>query len=215
MTGPIGVVAGSPVDARFGVEYLTARGLRAAPYPTAEDPAGQSALQILPESERYALVRGVFRRAMGDGMGAIMVYCNSLSSTVDIDAMSAELGIKAVTPLHVYSKLAALHNALGILAGNCQGLAGIERAVWRANPRCEVMGISLHRAVVAIEAGEPAAQVAKRCGMADALSLLGKTGVEAVVLGCTHFSYVALELKKVSALSLIDPSEQMCRLLCE
>jgi glutamate racemase len=38
-------------------------------------------------------------------------------------------------------------------------------------------------------------------------------GCEALVLGCTHFPYLAEELRGRSALPMLDPAEEMIRLL--
>ena len=38
-------------------------------------------------------------------------------------------------------------------------------------------------------------------------------GVEAILFGCTHFHYIYEELKKVSTVPIIDPTEAMIELL--
>ena len=48
MDGPIAVLAGTPVDTRMGVEYLTDRGLPGLAFPVSDGPREQTAFQHAP-----------------------------------------------------------------------------------------------------------------------------------------------------------------------
>ena len=45
------------------------------------------------------------------------------------------------------------------------------------------------------------------------MSYLEACGCEALVLGCTHFPYLTAALRAYTALPLLDPAEEMVRLL--
>ena len=40
-------------------------------------------------------------------------------------------------------------------------------------------------------------------------------GCEALVLGCTHFPYLTAVLGAYTGLKLLDPAEEMVRILCQ
>ena len=52
MDGPIAVLAGTPVDTRMGVEYLTDRGLPGLAFPVSVCSREQSAFQLGPAEEK-------------------------------------------------------------------------------------------------------------------------------------------------------------------
>ena len=54
MDGPIAVLAGTPVDTRMGVEYLTDRGLPGLAFPVSDGPREQTAFQHAPAEESSA-----------------------------------------------------------------------------------------------------------------------------------------------------------------
>lgn len=209
----IGVIAGGPVDTQMGVEVLAARGFAAFPYPVVAAAREQTAFQMLPAAERSARLAEIVGAARSDGMRAIMVYCNSLSSSVDMPAISASLSIPVVTPLDAYRDFARRFRCVGLLAGNNQGLAGIERVFLGANPAGTVIGVSLLPMVEAIEEGLPPAEIARRFSLRELSAFFAGLGAEAIILGCTHFPYVLDEMLQFGNLPVIDPAERMCELL--
>ena len=213
MIKKIGVLAGEPVDTDMGVDYLKAKGMLAYPYPAASTAAAQTQFQMLPESKRNEKISMLMREMRSDGIKDVMVYCNSLSSTVDTGAIAESLGMKAVTPLMAYREIAREYETIGVMAGNCQGLAGIERAILGSNPKCIVLGVSLYKMVLAIENFEPQMDIFKRCGVASVLDFYGTMGAQAIVLGCTHFPYLYDEIKAACPVPLIDPADRMFEML--
>ena len=212
---PVAVLAGTPVDTRMGVEFLAARGLTGLPLPLAEDPRAQTAFQYAPPEERRRIARGVLERARAVGCARAFVYCNSLSGAVDFSALAAETGMRIVTPLDVYRRLAPRYSALAVIAANAQGLSGIERVLLVENPLLELLGAGMLPVVESIEAGVPPAEIVERHHLADLAGWFAACGMEALVLGCTHFPYFKAALAERAALPLIDPAEEMLSLLAE
>ena len=132
MNGPIAVLAGTPVDTRMGVAYLEERGLPGAPFPLSGDPREQTAFQHAPAAEKRRQALAVLRGAMAQGCRRAFVYCNSLSAAVDFPGLAEETGMRIVTPLDVYRRLAPRYRALGVIAANAQGLSGIEKVLLEA-----------------------------------------------------------------------------------
>ena len=208
---PIAVLAGTPVDTQMGVEVLAGAGLTGLPFPLAEDPRQQTAFQISSDVEKQANVRSALRTAMDRGCRKAFVYCNSLSSAVDFGPLAEETGMRIVTPLEVYRSLAGQYRRLGFIAANAQGLAGIERTLYGANPDLELLGACLLPAVLSIEAGMDPAELVARHRLAELASWFRQCGMEALLLGCTHFPCFKEALAARTSLPLIDPAEEMVR----
>lgn len=214
-TETIAVLAGTPVDTEMGVDCLAASGLTGLSFPLAADPRRQTAFQISSRAEKETAVLGVLREAMARGCRRAFVYCNSLSASVDFTSLAAATGLRIVTPLDVYRALAPRYRRLGLIAANAQGLAGIERTLLAANPALDLLGASMLPAVLSIEAGMPPEVLVERHRLAELADWFRQCGMEALVLGCTHFPYFKEALAKRTSLPLIDPAEEMVRRLTE
>lgn len=140
MNGPIAVLAGTPVDTRMGVAYLEERGLPGVPFPLSRGPREQTAFQHAPAADKRRQALAVLRGAMAQGCRRAFVYCNSLSAAVDFPGLAEETGMRIVTPLDVYRRLAPRYRALGVIAANAQGLSGIEKVLLEANPALDLLG---------------------------------------------------------------------------
>ncbi len=214
-SGKVGVIAGGPVDTQMGVEVLLGRDFTAFPYPVAAAAREQTVFQMLPSEERTAKLSEIVAAAKADGMQALLVYCNSLSSSIDIPGISASLSIPIVTPLDAYRTYARTYRCVGLLAGNNQGLAGIERSFLGENISGTVIGVSLLPMVEVIEEGLPPREIAHKFFLQELTDFFAGLGAEAIVLGCTHFPYIRSEMLKFSTLPVIDPAVRMCELLAE
>lgn len=211
----IAVLAGTPVDTQMGVDFLAASGLTSFPFPLAANPRQQTAFQISSQTEKEAAVLGVLRDAMARGCRRIFVYCNSLSSAVDFTPLAAATGLHIVTPLDVYRTLAPQYRRLGLIAANAQGLAGIERTLLAANPALDLLGTAMLPVVLSIEAGIPPVELVERHRLPELATWFQQCGMEALVLGCTHFPYFKDALAARTSLPLIDPAAEMVRRLNE
>ncbi len=213
MEQSIAVLAGTPVDTRMGASFLEEQGQLARSFPISGDPRAQTAFQISPPEEKHRVVREVLESAKAQGCDRVFVYCNSLSAAVDFPALAAETGQRIVTPMDVYRHLAGRYHRLGLVAANAQGLSGIERVLLGANPRLDLLGAAALPVVLAIEAGETPAEVVRRCHLAQLCDWFDRCGMEALLLGCTHFPYIREALLAVTDLPIVDPAEEMLRLL--
>lgn len=74
---------------------------------------------------------------------------------MDFGPIAQETGLKIVTPLDVYRRLAPQYSSLAVIAANAQGTAGIERTLLTANPVLTLRSTGLLPVVLSIEAGEP------------------------------------------------------------
>lgn len=211
---PIAVLAGTPVDTQMGVDVLSAAGLSGAPFPISPDPREQTAFQISSPAEKHRTALAILNRAQAQGCRKAFVYCNSLSASVDFDALARETGMRIVTPLQVYRTLAPQYRSLAFIAANAQGLAGIERVLLDANPGLDTLSTAALPVVLAIEAGLPPEELVQRHRLAELADWFADCGMEALLLGCTHFPYFKEALARRTNLPLIDPAAKMLELLC-
>ncbi len=85
----------------------------------------------------------------------------------------------------------------------------------RTNPDITILHASVSRVAIDIEAGLQAEEIIRRNHLDLLLRYFEACGCEALVLGCTHFPYVAEALARYTALPLLDPAEEMVRQLLQ
>ena len=208
----IAVVAGTPVDTQMGVDLINRRGAEALGFPVSRTPEEQTAFQVGSRSAREAAVGAILDQIKARGLDRVLVYCNSLSASIDARALGAARGLRAWTPMDVYGEIAGKYRRVGVLAANCQGAAGVERAMVNASPEILVLGAADLALVQGVEAGTPPEKLLKDCGLEHLLRFFEDSGAEAVVLGCTHFPYVKEALQARTSLPVLDPAERLAEL---
>ena len=213
MDGPIAVLAGTPVDTRMGVEYLTDRGLPGLAFPVSAHPREQTAFQHAPAEEKRRRTLEILRTAKAQGCQRAFVYCNSLSGAVDFPALAGETGLRIVTPLDVYRLLAPRYSKLAVIAANAQGLCGIEKVLVQANPQLDLLGACSLPVVLSVEGGTEPRQLVEDHHLAELAAWFSSCGAQALVLGCTHFPHFKEALAERTSLPLVDPAEEMLRML--
>ena len=211
----IAVIAGTPIDTLMGAEFLKSKGLETEEFPVSENPVEQTKFQSMPQETKELEMKKIIKTIKSKGIEKILVYCNSLSSAVDMEKLSKEEEIVIVTPMDAYKKIAVNYNSLGVFAANNQGLAGIERTIVEKNKNCNVIGIGILPVVLDVEAKKEAKNIIADNHLDLAVEFFEENKVEAIILGCTHFPYFEKELKKCTKLEIINPSETMHKILVE
>ncbi|MDY0257290.1 aspartate/glutamate racemase family protein [Gudongella oleilytica] len=209
----IGIIAGTYVDTQMGVDFFAAKGIAAKGYPVSSSPEEQSKLQILSPNELAEDIRKLVRRIKDEGRDTVIVYCNSLSTAVDFQAISREEEVRIITPLTAYKSIASKYNFVGLLTANNQTSSGIEKIMLGVNPDIDVVGIALLPVVILIEANLPAKAIIEKFGLNHIVQFFNTIGVDAIILGCTHFPYLSAELNKLTKLPILDPVETMFQML--
>nr|WP_325258878.1 aspartate/glutamate racemase family protein [uncultured Oscillibacter sp.] len=209
----IAVIAGTPVDTRMGAGLLKKKGARALGFPVSQTPEEQTIFQTGPQTARERAVGAILDRIRAQGLERVLLYCNSLSATIDARALAEPRGLRIWTPMDVYGEIARTYRRVGVLAANCQGAAGVERAMVNASPEILVLGAANLALVQGVEAGTPPETLVEDCGLETLLRFFEQNGAEAVVLGCTHFPYVKAALQRRTDLPVLDPSERLAELV--
>ena len=165
------------------------------------------------QSAREEAVGAILDQIKARGLERVLLYCNSLSATIDAHALAEARGLRVWTPMDVYGEIARKNRRVGVLAANCQGAAGVERAMVNASPDTLVFGTANLRLVLGVEAGTPPEALVEDCGLETLLRFFEQNGAEAVVLGCTHFPYVKEALQGRTSLPVLDPAERLAELV--
>lgn len=209
----IAVIAGTLVDTRMGGEFLERKGIEVELYPVSKNPIEQTNFQHLKEETKENEIKKIISDIKYKGIKKIFVYCNSLSSAVDMKKISIEENIDIITPMNAYEIIANNYNNIGVIAANNKGLSGIEKVIIRNNKNCNVIGISMLPIVLDVETKKEPNKIILDNSLDLALKFFEKNNVESIILGCTHFSYFSSEIKNYTNLNIIDPSEMMYEIL--
>ena len=209
----IGVIAGTPVDTKMGVDYVLSKGCAAIGRFCSKNPEEQTAMQVFHPQELAQLVVKLGREMLQEGADSILIYCNSMTGAIDMEYVRTQLKVKVVTPLDVYKECAGNFHRLSVIAANGQSLAAIEKVINDANPECCVFGAGILPLVIAIETGESPKKIYTRLKIEDLIASFAAMDCDALILGCTHFPYLLGEIEKNATMPVINPSDRMIELL--
>ena len=203
----VAVIAGTPIDTKMGVDFLTAKGVEAFGYPVAQSAQEQVMLQVGSQEELEETVGSFLKEIKGQGLNIVMIYCNSLSATIDVEKLAEKFHLHIITPMDAYGKIAKKYKMLGVMAGSNHGLSGIEKTMMNASNDVFVIGLASLLLAQGIEAGIHPEELMETNGLNELVAFFEKNHVEAIVLGCTHFPYLMQELSACAAVPVIDPAE--------
>ncbi|MDO4431834.1 MAG: aspartate/glutamate racemase family protein [Aerococcaceae bacterium] len=209
----IAVIAGTPIDTQMGVGLFEEFDVEVLSFAISSNPTEQTLFQTSSSAQKNAIIERVLDQIKKSACQQVLVYCNSLSGAVDFDTLAKDYQLNIVTPLHVYRELAMEYHHLAVLGANAQGLAGIEAVMFASNPQIKLLMLSLLPMVEMIERQESPQKIAEQFCFGELAQLLEGNQVEAVLLGCTHFPYVAHELAQRTYLPIINPAQTMLQKL--
>ena len=210
----VGVIAGTAVDTRFGIEFLQARDVKGVGFAISASPQAQTNLQALQQFELKTQVLEAISSLKKEGANCTMIYCNSLSGAVDLDRINNESELPVITPIDVYAELTEQYRNFGLLAANCQSCSNIEKNILMKNPTAKVIGIGNLQIVEDIEAGLSPEMIIKLHALPELIRALVKSGVQVLIMGCTHFDYFFDTLNnETHDIQLFQPSERMLEIL--
>jgi glutamate racemase len=115
--------------------------------------------------------------------------------------------------MDAYRTHARAYRRLAVVAYNGQALAGIDTAMIRANPQLMLLPAGIPEVTIDIEKGLDPDGIIRAHHLDRLMAYFEDCGCEALVLGCTHFPYLARALGAYTTLPLLDPAEEMLRIL--
>jgi glutamate racemase len=209
----LGVIAGTRTDTLLGVRYVESKGYAAVSRPCSEDAAQQLDMQLHHKEALADRVVALSEEMVSEGASAIYIYCNSLSTAIDLESVKRRIPVPVVTPLDVYAECAERYKHIFVIAANCQALAGIERVIKKHNPDSWLSGAALQALVYQIEELLPPEEIVEDLNMRKFLQYFTEMKAEVLILGCTHFPYVYEQIRDAVRVPIIDPGKRMLELL--
>jgi glutamate racemase len=209
----VAVIAGTPVDTSMGKALLEEHGYEAVSFPISDTPEEQSILQVLYPERLRKIIEGKVDEVKAKGMDTVFVYCNSISAAVDMEEIGRVRGVRMITPLMVYRDLGKSYGRLAVIAANSQSACGIEKALQSGKSDTRVIGLGALELVDAVESGMAPRKIVDGFDLAGLLGFFKTAGCEALVLGCTHFSWFRDALADKSPIKVIDPALMMLEML--
>lgn len=209
----LAIVADTAVDTAMGAAFFHARGYETLSFPTARTAEACAAFFRQPPEAVRAHVAGLLRQAIASGAEAVVVYANTLCANVDMEQLGRELSIPVFTPFQVYRQLGTRYRSLAVWAASAEALVGIEGCLKARAPGLQMQGYCRLALAAQIEAGLSPSAIAEAGGLAELARVAARSGAEAILLGCTHFPYLLPALEGLTSLPVIDPAEELLRLV--
>lgn len=206
----IGVIAGTSVDTQLGLTFLEKKNIKGIGAPVSLTPQEQTELQVLDKDTLTKIVFSKISDLKEQGATNIMIYCNSLSGAIDLEELRINSSLHISTPLDAYEALSPQFQTFGVISANCQSAASIEQVILTHNPKAKVIGIGNLQIVEDIEKQLSPEVIIKRHSLYQIIQAMIGSGTQTLILGCTHFDYIAPSLsEQLSNTSIFSPSEYM------
>ncbi|NCB42499.1 MAG: hypothetical protein EOM59_07755 [Clostridia bacterium] len=211
----IGVLAGTPADTKMGLAYIRSQGFEGFSRPCSNSPKEQTDMQLHHAKELSERAVFLSEEMIAEGAEGIYLYCNSMSTAIDLPYVRSKLTKHLITPLDVYAECASRYARVFAVAANCQALSGIEQVIKLKNPNCYFSGASLQMLVDRIERQDPPEEICKALNLREFLHYFTEMDADVLVLGCTHFPYIFDQIKDAVNVPILDPAKRMLEMLCE
>lgn len=211
----VAVIAGTNVDTRMGVEVLAKEGIKDTIFlPISETCEEQDKIQYFSKEELYRIFYEKCTVAVKEMVDGIFLYCNSLSGRVDYQKAEKELKIRIITPLETYKNLPEKIKNIAIIAANGLSAYNIEKIIKKERPDINSLAIGYLPLVDLIEKNLSPADIMKKLNIPILLNYIENIEnehykIDTLILGCTHFPYIKEEIKKITNLNIIDPTQDM------
>lgn len=199
----IAVMAGTPTDTNFGVKLVKNITTEILPLPISKTPEEQTIFQTSDYDKRTSHIENILNTITD--IDALVVYCNSLSGSVDFTDISRKSGITIFTPLDFYRHIATKYGSLGVITANAQGAAGVEKEIINCTPNAKIYSISNLEWVKAVESATSPKEIFEKLGLKEILAFFEKVQVDCVVFGCTHFPYFFEYLQSQTEITCLNP----------
>lgn len=218
----VGVLAATSEDTKFGAETCCKYGYEPICAHISPSPQAQTKLQMR-EPKDGALTQatiGKVKELVAAKVEAIVIYCNSLSSVIDLVQVRVASAVPIITPLDAYESRVNEHQCLGILAANCQCVGNLERFILNQKEEAIVIGLGSLSLVNDVESGICGEKIISARQLIQTVMTLWIHGAQIIFLACTHFSQFHSELvqhfRRLNfPLEIYEPTADMMALLAQ
>lgn len=203
----IAIMAGTPVDTKMGRNLLKKLPLELIEAPVSTNPVQQTFFQTLPYEKKLGQIESMIEALLEEGIDGLLVYCNSLSGSIDFEDLAEKYQLFILTPFQIYRSLAPDFQRMGVLSANSQGAAGIERELVQHHEKIQVYSVTNLDWVNGVEANIPPTEIVENYGLLETIGFFEKNHVERILIGCTHFPYFLAEYQQHCSVPCINPDE--------
>lgn len=179
------VIGGDHYDAQMGVRMLAERGIASSPLAITDSPEEY----MLRAQEHASLEEHVFRKIEKVPAKIFLVFCNTLSFSMDWDSLSRKVGVPIINLMTVYREFIADFKSVGVIAIHEHTLHNIRKFFDREHGRLETIGFSMMPLVEGVEEGATHTKEV----LSKLVSVSAGLGADAFIFGCTHFEDCVLE----------------------
>lgn len=209
----IAVIAGTRFDTALGCSILENAGMLCHPIPMAKTPGEQNLRQYTDAGGLQKKMESVVIRLHDRGFKTAMIFCNSLTTTLDMDRLKKLTPLQIVSPLDVYARIVHEWKNIFIIAANGHTVASIESFMFARNPAMKLAGFSSLGFVKLIETAPDPQAAFDSFPFATIFETARQLHAQAVVLGCTHLSHILPQITTHSPLPVIDTGTVMTQLV--
>lgn len=204
----IALIAGTIVDTKMGVEILKGEDIETSGYPLSKDCNEQNKLQFLDRKSLRKLTLEKLLDAKNEGYKNILIYCNSLSASLDFKDLAKETGLNIKTPFDAYKEISEDMKNLLIISANSNSLNVQEKCLKELNKDIEFVTVGVLTYVDYIEKGIDPDLICEKYGLKNLIEFyknIPLEGKKTILLGCTHFPYLKASMEKITDIEIIDP----------
>lgn len=173
------VIGGTHYDAKVGVHLLTKFNIASEPIAITDSPDEY----IFREKNLTSFQEWVYGKIVDLPAKIFLVFCNSLSFSIDWKLLSKRVGVPIVPLTTVYRDFVADFRVVGVIAAHEHTLYNIRRFFDKEHGKIQTIGYSMLPLVEDTEKG-----------VTHINDVLGKLvdisaglGADAFIFGCTHF----------------------------
>lgn len=208
----LGVFAGTFEDTKMGEDLLKSRGFETIAYPISKNPKEQSLLQYYSREELTKIVEEKIKDAKNKGAEKILIYCNSLSASIDLESLSHRQAIQIITPLDFYKDLDTKYEKIIILAANSKSAHEIDKLLSEKSFR-DTISLGFLSLVEEIEKKTSPEKIVDKLNLKDLFGFFNgmENKADGIILACTHFPYMKDAFKRLTDIEILDPAEDMIK----
>lgn len=205
----VAIFGGTPVDAQMGCRLFESLPIQTIPVAISASPKQQTQFQTSDFITKNTLIRQKIEYVKQSGCQIIVIYCNSLSASIDFSQFEKDYQIPILTPFLAYAHYAMQFKNVGVLTANAQGAAGIERELVQKNSALRISNITNLAWVAAVEEQIAPEIIATSFGLPESLRFFEAQQVEAIIIGCTHFPYFLPDYQRQTTIPCVNPDDTL------
>lgn len=189
----VGIIAATICDAKLGASQIMKKGFKAIPFYISPSPNQQTALQ----NNKNLLTKKVILAIeflINEGASFIVIYCYSMSLSIDMNSILNKFQVKIISPLEIVKDLKFSSTYVGLMCANNIALSNSEKIFSRLHPKIKLIGVGAISIVESIEKSIEPNLLIKKHGIIKIFEFFKLNNCHDLILGCTHFEYFYQEL---------------------